>query len=162
MQILRPERLGDEVCEAFILQVLGHVFIDRGGEGDDRDLVVAFPDIDGNANATVDDDEVRLVFPGVMNFQLALGFDSNPDNGRVVDSRTSTDEFVGNVASDGAAGLSAVGLRMAQVGVITGTRAVEPGARTLQVLDGPTVTNPSLILRRAVGKALLRNVAVFY
>lgn len=117
---------------------------------------------DGNANATVDDDEVRLVFPGVMNFQLALGFDSNPDNGRVVDSRTSTDEFVGNVANDGAAGLSAVGLRMAQVGVITGVRAVEPGARTLQVLDGPSVTNSKLILRRALGKALLRNVAVSY
>ena len=117
---------------------------------------------DENANATVDDDEVRLVFPGVMNFQLALGFDSNPDNGRVVDSRTSTDEFVGNVANDGAAGLSAVGLRMAQVGVITGVRAVEPGARTLQVLNGPSVTDSKLILRRALGKALLRNVAVSY
>ena len=67
-----------------------------------------------------------------------------------------------NVTSDGATGLTTTGLRMAQVGVITGTRAVEPGARTLQVLDGPTVNNPSLILRRAVGKALLRNVAVFY
>ena len=117
---------------------------------------------DGNANATVDTDEVRLVFPGVMNFQLALGYDSNPDNGRVLDSRTTTDEFIGNVASDGAAGLSTVGLRMAQVGVITGVRAVEPGTRTLQVLDGPSVTNSKLILRRALGKALLRNVAVFY
>jgi prepilin-type N-terminal cleavage/methylation domain-containing protein len=119
---------------------------------------------DANANGTMDPNtgEVRLVFPGVMNFQLALGYDSNPDNGRVLDTRNTTDEFVGNVASDGATGLNTLGLRMAQVGVITGTRAVEPGARTLQVLDGPTVTNPSLILRRAVGKALLRNVAVFY
>jgi hypothetical protein len=51
---------------------------------------------------------------------------------------------------------------MAQVGVITGVRAVEPGARTLQVLNGPSVTDSKLILRRALGKALLRNVAVSY
>jgi prepilin-type N-terminal cleavage/methylation domain-containing protein len=119
---------------------------------------------DANGNATMDPtlNEVRLVFPGVMNFQLALGYDSNPDNGRVLDTRSTTDEFFGNVTSDSATGLITTGLRMAEVGVITGTRAVEPGARTLQVLDGPTVNNPSLILRRAVGKALLRNVAVFY
>lgn len=116
----------------------------------------------GVSNGVVDTGEVRLVFPGVMSFHVALGYDSAPDDGNVVDTGTTTDEWFGNATGDVMTNLRLTGLRMAEVGVVTGVRAVEPGTRTLQVLDGAPVTADDLMLRRAVGRALLRNVAVFF
>ncbi len=113
-------------------------------------------------NGQFDAEEVSLVFPGVLNLQVALGYDALPDDGRITDTRSTADEWVGNAVGDTQTGMPSSAQRMASVGVITGVKAVEPGARTLQVLDGPSISNPSLILRRAQGRALLRNVAVFY
>jgi prepilin-type N-terminal cleavage/methylation domain-containing protein len=116
----------------------------------------------GVSNGVVERNEVRLVFPGVLSFHVALGYDSAPDDGNVVDTGTNADEWFGNASGDVMTNLRLPGLRMAEVGIITGVRAVEPGTRTLQVLDGAPVTSSSLMLRRAVGRALLRNVAVFF
>ena len=116
---------------------------------------------DDNNDAFVSDGEIRVVFPGVYDFQLALGFDE-PENGRVIDAASTSDEWWGNAAETGNMPFERSGLRMGNVGVIVGVKAVDPGQKTLSVLNGPAFTRSNHVMRKAVGKAMLRNIAVFY
>ncbi len=138
------------------------LYVDEDDGGVDR-LPRLMEWVDRNNNAILDDgDDNSVVFPGVLSFHVALGYDAAPDDGRITDSGDTADEWVGNASGDTQAGLPGASQRMAAVGVITGVKAVEPGTRTMQVLDGPAITSSNRILRRASGRALLRNVAVFY
>lgn len=116
---------------------------------------------DRNQNGVLEANEKSIVFPGIYDFQVSLGYDE-PEDGAVVDQGTATDEWRGNATESGPFSLSPSSLRMGGVGVVVGVKAVEPGRKSAQVLNGPTVTKSSAVLRRAVGKAMLRNVAVFY
>jgi len=145
--------------------VVRTLFVESDGAGAARlPRLVEWQDgaVDGVSNGTVDTGEVRLVFPGVVRFHVALGYDSNPTDGVITSTGTTTDEWFGNASGDLLTGLQAVGLRMAEVGVVTAVGAVEPGSRTFQVLDGPAITSDRLMMRQASGRALLRNVAVFF
>lgn len=116
---------------------------------------------DDNRNMILDAGESRVVFPGVYDFQIALGYD-DPEDGRVADTGTTADEWWGNATETGAVTLARPTLRMGGVGVIVGVKAVEPGAKTMSVLNGPTFTRNTYVMRKAQGKAMLRNIAVFY
>lgn len=145
--------------------VIRTLFVESDGLGEPRlPRLVEWQDgaVSGTSNGAVDTGEVRLVFPGVVRFHVALGYDSSPTDGLVTTTGTTTDEWFGNATGDTLTGLQAVGLRMAEVGVVTAVGAVEPGSRTFQVLDGPVITSDRLMMRRASGRALLRNVAVFF
>jgi prepilin-type N-terminal cleavage/methylation domain-containing protein len=106
--------------------------------------------------------EVRLVFPGVVRFHVALGFDSAPLDGSVTETGGADDEWFGNASGDTLVGLVPTGLRMAEVGVVSAVAAVDPGPRTLQVLDGAPFSSDRLMLRRAKGRTMLRNIATFF
>ena len=118
---------------------------------------------DNNRNGAIDAGENRVVFPGVVDLQVALGYDSLPEDGRVIETNAAQDEWFGTIPSDTIATATApTQLRMAKVGVVVATKAVDGGVRTVSVLNGPSVTRSDAILRRALGEALLRNIAVFY
>jgi len=141
------------------------LFVESDGAGAPRlPRLVEWQDgaVDGTSNGAIDTGEVRLVFPGVVRFHVALGYDSNPIDGVVATTGGTTDEWFGNATGDTLTGLQAVNLRMAEVGVVTAVGAVEPGQRTFQVLDGAAITSDRLMLRRATSRTLLRNVAVFF
>jgi prepilin-type N-terminal cleavage/methylation domain-containing protein len=116
---------------------------------------------DRNRNGVLETNEKSIVFPGLYDFQVSLGYDE-PEDGTVVDQGSATDEWRGNAVEVGSFSSSPSSLRMGGVGVVVGVKAVDPGRKSAQVLNGPTVTRSSAVLRRAVGKAMLRNVAVFY
>jgi prepilin-type N-terminal cleavage/methylation domain-containing protein len=118
--------------------------------------------VSGASNGIVDDGEVRDVFPGVVRFHMALGYDSNPFDGSVTETGGNDDEWFGNAAGDSMSGLRTSGLRMAEVGVVIALAAVDPGRRSSGVLDGPAFTSDRLMLRRATGRTMLRNVATFF
>jgi prepilin-type N-terminal cleavage/methylation domain-containing protein len=48
------------------------------------------------ANGVADEGEVQLVADRVYDFQIALGYDGNPENGDVLDNGTNADELFGN------------------------------------------------------------------
>lgn len=117
---------------------------------------------DVNYNAFVDPEEVRVVFPGVYDFQLALGYDANPEDGRVVETTSGADEWWGNRTEVGALTMPLSTLRMGTVGVTIGVKAVDPGVRTVKILNGAALTRSHHVIRAATGRAMLRNIAVFY
>jgi prepilin-type N-terminal cleavage/methylation domain-containing protein len=145
--------------------VIRTLFVESDGAGAPRlPRLVEWQDgaVDGTSNGEIDTGEVRLVFPGVVSFHAALGYDSAPVDGAITTTGGTTDEWFGNATGDTLTGLRAVDLRMAEVGVVTAVGAVEPGPRTFQVLDGGAITSDRLMLRRAASRTYLRNVAVFF
>ncbi len=116
---------------------------------------------DDDYNMQVDVGESRVVFPGVYDLQVSLGYD-DPEDGRILDNNTPTDQWLGNAAETGPNPFERSSLRMAGIGVVVGVKAVEPGQKTMSVLNGPAITRSSHLMRKAVGKAMLRNIAVFY
>ena len=120
-------------------------------------------DVDGAADA----DELRVVFPGVYDLQVAVGYDGAPEDGKVTIGPSTTDEVRGNVAGDALpAGISDGHLRMVSFGVITGVRFVDAPVRQERVFNGPTLTTSGalsgVLLRKGVGHAMLRNLLVFF
>lgn len=118
--------------------------------------------VSGKSNGIVDDGEVRIIFSGVVRFHIALGFDSAPFDGSVTETGGTDDEWYGNAVGDTLTALRASGLRMAEVGVVNAVAAVDPGRRSLAVLDGEAATSDRVMLRRAKGRTMLRNVATFF
>jgi prepilin-type N-terminal cleavage/methylation domain-containing protein len=136
------------------------IFVDHG----QRRLMEWFDtDLDGAA----DSDELRVVFPGIYDLQIAVGYDGAPEDGKITIGGTNTDEVRGNASPDAlAAGVLDDHLRMVTFGVITGTRVVDAPLRQEKVLNGPTLTTngplSGVLLRKAVGQAMLRNLLVFF
>jgi len=122
---------------------------------------------DEDGDGTADDDEQRVVFSGVYDFQVAFGYDGAPENGRLVEGPSTTDEWLGNVAADALpAGTRDDHLRMVSFGVVTGVRFVDAPVRTERAFNGPTLTTTGalqgVLLRKGVGHAMLRNLLVFF
>jgi prepilin-type N-terminal cleavage/methylation domain-containing protein len=161
---------GDEIAAAFpngssaTPIVIRTLFVESDGAGHPG-LPRLVEWQDGGAlgsDGLVTSGEVRLVFPGVVRFHVALGFDSAPFDGSVTETGGTNDEWFGNAAGDTMVGLVPTGLRMAEVGVVSAVAAVDPGPRTLQVLDGAPFSSDRLMLRRAKGRTMLRNIATFF
>jgi prepilin-type N-terminal cleavage/methylation domain-containing protein len=122
-------------------------------------------DVDGDG--TADADEQRVVFPGVYDFQVAVGYDGAPENGRLAEGPSTSDEWLGNVAADALpAGVRDDHLRMLSFGIITGVRYGDAPVRTEQVFNGPSLTTSGtlrgVLLRKGMGHAMLRNLLVFF
>jgi prepilin-type N-terminal cleavage/methylation domain-containing protein len=120
-------------------------------------------DVDGAADA----DELRVVFPGVYDLQVAVGYDGAPEDGKITVGPSSTDEVRGNVATDALpAGVRDDHVRMVTFGVITGVRFADAPVRSEKVLNGTTLTTTGslsgVMLRKSIGQAMLRNLLVFF
>lgn len=100
-----------------------------------------------------------LVSSDVFDFQLQLGFDTQPD-GRIADGNSNADEWLYNADTD-APTFSSSSLRMVGVGVIVGVRQVEPRASAAVVVGGQSLVSTSAFLRGAMGRASLRNLFIF-
>lgn len=120
-------------------------------------------DING-ADVAVDPSERELVASDVFDLQVQLGFDAAPSDGRLDDRGDTTDEWFLNAAGDTMpAGAGPEDLRMLGLGVIVGARIGDPEYRTTaQVVGGPVISRGGRHLRGAMGRAALRNVAVFF
>ena len=106
--------------------------------------------------------EVTRIASDVYDFQVQVGYDGDQD-GRIVDTGTSTDEWLFNAAGDDPASFNPEAVRMVAVGVIVGVPLTDPGYRSsAQVVGGTVVSASRLHLRGAMGKAALRNLFIFF
>lgn len=115
-------------------------------------------------NVVVDPDERKRVASNVFDLQLQLGFDGNPADGRLVDTSSTTDEWLYNASSDNLpTAIDPSDLRMSAVGVVVGTNVKDANYKSgAQVRGGPLRELPKFHMRGAMGKAALRNVFVFF
>lgn len=141
------------------------LFVDGGRLMEWNDDLVGLSGANPN-DAVAQAAEMRVVFPGVFQLQLARGYDGLPEDGRAVDVGTTSDEWVGTVASDTRPGtLRDDQLRLLRVGVVVGVKTTTPISSSVKVLNGaPVVTGPTnrMIVRAAQGEAFLRNLLLFY
>jgi hypothetical protein len=105
-------------------------------------------------------DELSLFADHVYSFQVALGYDAG-DNGDLVDSSATDDEWVGNVPADERPSAIADDglLRMVGIGIVVGDRVALMGTAA-QVFDGPTVATPGIYYATATTKIALRNLNI--
>lgn len=119
---------------------------------------------DTSHNNLYDATERSVIAPRVYDLQAALGYDGAPADGRLTEAGTTTDEWLGTIASDVfPAGANATQLRMVRFGVVVGTRsAAGTPAQSPRVLNRTTAINePTMWLEAAVGSAYLRNIFLF-
>ncbi|MGE0615691.1 MAG: PilW family protein [Bacteriovoracia bacterium] len=131
--------------------------------------------IDADNDGTISASEMTTVLDHVVDLQVAVGYDSNPADGRVVE-RTDpadrwNDEWLGNFdAADtrerrGAGGLATAlpsDMRAAQVGLIIGDRLVGNGTPTpLRILNGPVRQIPGMSLHSQSTLVTLKNIFLF-
>lgn len=128
-----------------------------------HDLLV-FDEKDDFAGGNVDLKllEISRIASDVYDFQVQVGYDSDQD-GRIVDTGTTTDEWLFNATGDTPASFNPEGIRMVAVGVIVGVPLTDPDYRSsAQVVGGTLVSASRLHLRGAMGKAALRNLFIFF
>jgi hypothetical protein len=155
-----PASLGDLVGGTVVAVRPRTIFVDQAQH---RLMEWFDTDLDGTADA----DELRVVFPGVYDLQVAVGYDGAPEDGKITVGPSTTDEVRGNVAADTLpAGVLDTHLRMVTFGVITGIHFVDAPVRQKKVLNGPTLTTSGalsgVLLRDSIGQAMLRNLLVFF
>jgi hypothetical protein len=122
--------------------------------------------VDADLDNAFGADESSVLARGVLDFQLALGFDVDGD-GVVADDGTVDDEWLGNAAADtfgsgGLAGADRVDLRLGAFGVVIGQRAPYAETMTASVLDGLPVSLDRRVIRANLGQALFRNLNIFF
>jgi prepilin-type N-terminal cleavage/methylation domain-containing protein len=128
-----------------------------------HDLLV-FDEKDGFAGGDIDIQplEVSRVASDVYDFQVQVGYDTDQD-GRIVDTGTTTDEWLFNATGDAPATFDPEAIRMVAIGVIVGVPLTDPDySSSAQVVGGNLVTGSRLHLRGAMGKAALRNLFIFF
>jgi prepilin-type N-terminal cleavage/methylation domain-containing protein len=131
--------------------------------GSNHDLLV-FDEKDGFAGGDVDLNplEVSRIASDVYDFQVQVGYDTDLD-GRIVDTGTTTDEWLFNATGDSPAIFDPEAVRMVAVGVIVGVPLTDPDYNSsAQVVGGTLVTASRLHLRGAMGKAAWRTLFIFF
>jgi hypothetical protein len=134
------------------------------------------------ASPVIDPTETDVVATDVYDFQVQLGYDAAPSNGRVDDAGSTGDEWLFNAAGETGPGQAGTGLasasmrdlRMAAVGFIVGVDVKDPKYSTTEQVVGGIArkscasTDPSICaapagfhLRGAMGRAALRNIFIF-
>lgn len=110
-------------------------------------------------------DVILPIAPDVYDLQFALGYDHNPEDGRVTDARSADDEWIGNAVGDTDPGDIATNLRRITMGVVLGARG-KRNVRPASVLDGNqfqvpvTDTNP-FHYRASETAVTFRNLFIF-
>ncbi|MDP2342532.1 MAG: prepilin-type N-terminal cleavage/methylation domain-containing protein [Deltaproteobacteria bacterium] len=110
-------------------------------------------------NGTVDPSEILLIADHVYDFQVALGYDGNPENGESIDVASTSDEWLGNAAGDALNPVISLDqLRMIGIGIAVGV----PSGRTIgaQLLDGPVRTRPGIYMATTRGSVMMRNLNI--
>ncbi len=126
---------------------------------------------DLNEDAVFDTGELEELASNVYDLQFALGYDFSPQNGRIVDTASASDEYAGNHPSDtfnADGGLTLSGdtaeasdMRMLEIGVAVGG-AFQGATSNWQLLNGPTRNISNARARASVARSFLRNLFVFY
>jgi Prokaryotic N-terminal methylation motif len=100
-------------------------------------------------------------------FQVALAYDTNPEDGRIADGPSTLDEWLGNAGGDSALGAAGAfqqtseeQLRAVEVGVAVGVRA-QRANNVVTLLNGPPVQIPGIYLAQTQARAFLRNLNLF-
>ena len=100
----------------------------------------------------------RPMAPNVYSMQVALGFDFNPEDGRVTQSMSTSDEWLGNAVGD-AITPDAADMRRVAVGFVIGAAA--PRGQNARVLDGPTITENGIYMNAVRTQITFRNLFIF-
>lgn len=112
-------------------------------------------------DVSLDPGEVTRLASDVFDFQVQLGYDTEPD-GRILDNRSSADEWLYNTVGESTA-FRIADIRMVGIGTVIGVGVVDDSYQsTAQVLGGPVITLKRFHLRGAMGRAALRNIFVFF
>jgi len=116
-------------------------------------------------SATLDPADIHNLIYNVYDFQLALGYDTAPQDGQVDDSGTNIDEVLYNAPGDSIATLGGVGagpsdLRQLFVAFVLGEPVKGNTAfvpKTFKNFDGPVVQAPHVNLQGLERKVFFRN-----
>lgn len=117
---------GPKTLKPGVLALLGPgnietIFPRSKGSNGEYELMV-WKDAGTPGNGQVDANELELFADRLWDFQIALGYDSSPEDGDVVDNNSGSDEWLGNaeVVSGLPTGVSASQLRMIDIAVAVG------------------------------------------
>ena len=126
--------------------------------------LIQWIDTGAPGNGRADGAELRLIADRIYDFQLALGYDGNPEDGEVLDANSSTDEWIGNAEAVGASlpsPLVASQLRMIDIAVAVGTPAQMFTNQPVQLLNRSAPINPTGIYLAATrGQVAFRNLNI--
>lgn len=126
-------------------------------------------ELDRNQDGDVNDaGEVVQITDRVYDFQVALGYDITPQDGKVDDTANQADEWYRNHTADawdanGLAGVERTDLRMIGVGLTVGAPLGQLRGELVYskpIYNGPTRTATRTVFRSVVGKAYLRNLDI--
>ena len=119
------------------------------------------------AAVAIDANERTRIASNIFDFQVQLGYDGAPADGRLLDVSSATDEWLFNTPSGTAdtrpATVGLADLRMVAVGIITGVNVRDANyASGAQIVGGSPKSAASIHMRGGMGKAALRNVFVSF
>lgn len=121
-------------------------------------------DVGAPANGSLDPGEAQLIADRVFDFQIALGYDGNPEDGDIVDNGNNSDEWAANaVGETGAipAPATADQLRMIDIAIVVGVKANGFNTQSIRLLNRATpVTVPGFYLAATRGQVGFRNLNV--
>lgn len=166
-QVVAPRGQGNPGTPALkpgVLALLGAgnietIFPRSKGTNGEYELLV-WKDVGAPPNGRVDPDELELFADRLWDFQIALGYDSSPEDGDVVDNNSNSDEWVGNaeVVSGLPTGVSRSQLRMIDIAVAVGV----PSSRfnsPVQLLNRTAPLTPNNVYLAATrGQVGFRNL----
>jgi prepilin-type N-terminal cleavage/methylation domain-containing protein len=156
-----PQALGDGKLALITAQT---IFPRPKGVNGEYELMM-WIDSGTPANGIVEDVELGLFADRVYDFQVALGYDSAPEDGDVVDNGTATDEWLGNAEAIPAtlpASIAPSQLRMIDIAVAVGTRAERFTGRPAKLLNrsGLGVNPANVYLAPTRGQIAFRNLNI--
>lgn len=119
---------------------------------------------DFNNNGVAESGEDMVIADQVYDMQVALGYDFNPADGLITDNGSTTDEVLYNKTGDTALGALGTFQKAIRANLLTvifsitsaGGTVANGGTRTIQNLDGPSVTS-NLELRSQTLRLVPRN-----
>jgi len=158
-----PKTLTNGTKGTLALVTMETIFPRRKGATNEYELLV-WRDAGSPGNNKVDVGELQLFADRIYDFQIALGFDSNPEDNDVVDTNSSTDEWLGNAEAIPPSlppSIAASQLRMIDIAVAVGVPAERFTDQPVKLLNRATPISPSNIYLAATrGQVTFRNLNI--
>ena len=155
-----PVVLGDGILALITSETLFPRRVSADGEYE----LLLWRDKGAPGNNKVDADEVQVFADRLWDFQVALGFDGSPEDGDVVDTNSTTDEWLGNAEPIPALLSSVVApsqLRMIDIAIIVGVRSERAAVVPIKLLNRATaVAPPGVYLAATRGQVGFRNLNI--
>lgn len=124
--------------------------------------------VDANNDVVLDAGEVSVLADHLVDLQFALGFDSNPRDGKITDSGDQNDEWLYNITHAqealGAGGLTGADkrdFRMVAIGITLGMTAPDVSQAPVSILNGLGYTIPGKQLRKSLARVRVRSLDLF-